>query len=43
MLENSVQDIVCDFTYQLDVFGQKKIIELVPGGKNILVNEDNKK
>ena len=33
------KDLEIDFTYILNVFGKKKVIELVKDGKNILVNE----
>jgi len=43
MLENDIDDIGLDFTYETEVLGQIITKELVPDGKNIPLNNSNKK
>ena len=38
MLENDVNDLEMTFTMNIDQFEQKKEIELIPGGKDKIVN-----
>lgn len=43
MLENDITDIITEtFSVETDDFGDKKIIDLVPDGRNVPVTEDNK-
>lgn len=43
MLENDITDIITeDFSVETDDYGEHKIIDLVPNGRNIPVIEDNK-
>ena len=43
MLENNVEALMQDFTYEVDVFESRITKELKPNGANILVDESNKK
>eukprot|EP00798_Chlamydomonas_sp_ICE-L_P016844 gene16844-23124_t len=44
MLENDITDVLdLNFTAELDFFGRKEIVDLVPGGKDIRVTESNKR
>jgi hypothetical protein len=40
---NQIDEGIFTFSYIYDNFGNKVEKELVPGGKEIIVNEDNKK
>lgn len=42
ILENDVDDLDMDFSYQQDIFGKKEIKELKPNGRNIAVTNENK-
>ncbi|CAZ79591.1 unnamed protein product [Tuber melanosporum] len=43
MLENDITDIITEtFSVETDDFGDKKIIDLVPDGRNVPVTDDNK-
>ena len=44
LLENNVADLGSEMTFSLEVqeFGQTKIVDLKPNGRNILVTEENK-
>lgn len=43
MLENDITDIITeDFSVETDDYGEHKIIDLVPNGRNIPVTEENK-
>lgn len=43
MLENDITDIITeDFSVESDDYGEHKIIDLVPNGRNIPVTEENK-
>lgn len=42
ILENDVNDLEMDFSYQHEVFGKKQIWELKQNGKNIAVTNENK-
>ena len=43
MLENDITDVITeDFSVETDDYGEHKIIDLVPNGRNIAVTEDNK-
>ncbi|KAM9914786.1 hypothetical protein OXX69_000314 [Metschnikowia pulcherrima] len=43
MLENDITDIITeDFSVETDDYGEHKIIDLVPDGRNIPVTEENK-
>ena len=43
ILDNDIDDIGLDFTYETEVLGQIVTKELVPNGKNIPLNNSNKK
>ncbi len=43
ILNNNVGCLYLDFTYVVNQFGEEKVIELIPDGKNIEVTEENKK
>ncbi|WEJ95619.1 E3 ubiquitin-protein ligase tom1 [Yamadazyma tenuis] len=43
ILENDITDVITeDFSVETDDYGEKKIIDLIPNGRNIPVTEDNK-
>jgi E3 ubiquitin-protein ligase HUWE1 len=43
ILENDITDIISeDFSVVTEVFGEEKVIDLIPDGRNIPVTEDNK-
>lgn len=43
MLENDITDIITeDFSVESDDYGEHKIIDLIPNGRNIAVTEENK-
>lgn len=44
LTENKVEDVGYDLTFSAEVneFGSTQIRELIPGGQNILVTEENK-
>lgn len=43
MLENDITDIITeDFSVELDDYGEHKVIDLIPNGRNIPVTEENK-
>ncbi|KAF5212178.1 putative E3 ubiquitin-protein ligase [Clavispora lusitaniae] len=43
MLENDITDIITeDFSVETDDYGEHKIIDLIPNGRNIPVTEENK-
>jgi len=43
MLENDITDIITEtFAVEDDAFGETKIVDLIPNGRNVQVNEDNK-
>lgn len=43
MLENDITDIITeDFSVETDDYGEHKVIDLIPDGRNIPVTEDNK-
>ncbi|CAH6718464.1 E3 ubiquitin-protein ligase Tom1p [[Candida] jaroonii] len=43
MLENDITDVITeDFSVETDDYGEKKIIDLIPDGRNIPVTEENK-
>lgn len=43
ILENDITDVITeDFLVETDDYGEKKIIDLIPDGRNIPVTEDNK-
>ncbi|KAK6458615.1 E3 ubiquitin protein ligase TOM1 [Scheffersomyces xylosifermentans] len=43
MLENDITDVITeDFSVETDDYGEHKIIDLVPNGRNIPVTEENK-
>ena len=43
MLENDITDIITEtFSVETDDFGEKKVIDLLPDGRNIPVTEENK-
>ncbi|OMH85471.1 E3 ubiquitin-protein ligase RSP5 [Zancudomyces culisetae] len=42
MLDNDVTDLDMTFIVEIDRFGVKEVIELVPDGKNIVVTNENK-
>lgn len=43
MLENDITDIITeDFSVETDDYGEHKIIDLIPDGRNISVTEENK-
>lgn len=43
MLENDITDVITeDFSVETDDYGEKKIIDLIPNGRNIPVTEENK-
>jgi putative N-acetylmannosamine-6-phosphate epimerase len=44
ILKNYIgDDLEVNFTYEEDVLGAKKVVELVPGGAEVFVIESNKK
>ncbi|KAL4469176.1 hypothetical protein ABPG72_008916 [Tetrahymena utriculariae] len=43
ILENPVEDLCLTFIYEFEEIGQKKTIELIHGGKNFDVTDQNKK
>jgi len=43
MLENSVDELCLNFTYETDYLGTNVVKELIPGGEDILVTDENKK
>lgn len=43
VLDNDVDDLYQTFSYDLDVYGQRHLVELVPNGANIFVTNANKK
>lgn len=44
MLENDITDVITeDFSVEIDDYGEKKVIDLIPGGRDIPVTEENKK
>ena len=43
MLENDITDVITeDFSVETDDYGEHKIIDLIPNGRNIPVTEENK-
>lgn len=43
MLENDITDVIIEtFSIEADDYGEKKIIDLIPDGRNIAVTEENK-
>lgn len=43
MLENNITDIIVEtFSVETDDFGDKKIVDLVPDGRNMPVTDENK-
>lgn len=43
MLENDITDVITeDFSVETDDYGEHKVIDLIPNGRNIAVTEDNK-
>lgn len=43
MLDHDITDIIVEtFSVETDDFGDKKIVDLVPDGRNVPVTEENK-
>lgn len=43
ILNNDITDVLdLTFIYEVDDFGRQKVVELKPGGKNLVVTEENK-
>jgi E3 ubiquitin-protein ligase HUWE1 len=43
MLENDIADIITEtFSIETEAFGETKIVDLVPNGRNIPVTDENK-
>lgn len=42
ILENDVEDLDLDFTYEREIFGVKQFINLKPSGSNVKVTNENK-
>ena len=43
MIHNQISDVLeVDFTYEVDFFGTKRMVELVENGSGIMLNDENK-